>query len=789
MTERIQAFQTYINEMNDAGVRRTCFYPLAYESLVKTRGESIQMRRAKAQAHILDNSPLAVLPHELITGSASAFFPVNEEKLSVEAQQKKAAEILDNYLANRENRNKAKVAAGIRTFEDNFTTKKSRWALMSRVYHDASITYDELQSLIKTMEGRYAGQLEKYEIGRELERAFKLDYGKEVKAEIDGLPWFAANHLSLNYGKLMMEGFATRIAQIEALNAENPCEFYEAQLIVAKASSRFFTRYAAFVQSEAKKADPIRAEELSEMACMLDRLSTQPAQTFREGVQFVWMLHVMMTLQWGSALSFGRFDQYLWPLYRQDIDNGTITREFAKEILCCFWLKVNEPRMRTVQSLTLGGITPEGKDAVNALTLLCLEVVQDMRLPYPNVGARINQKNPDVYRDKVVESIRTGCGQPMLMADEVWIDNIKKLGYSDSYANDYYNMGCVEIMFPGKQPNWGITEPIAFPMLFEDVFRRWKGREDELDTFEKFKAAYFEIMKEQVDADYREAREKQADKAGKCYDPFASMMIDGCIESGKDMFQGGAELGAHWSFYAYGLGTATDAMTAIQKAVYEEKHLSLKELAGVLESNFQGNSTLRTLLEKYPHYGNDDDIADANAREILKTFDDMVFALNRPDDPEKYVSTLFGYFFHIYHGEITGATANGRLRGEPFSDSMGPSQGQDIAGPTAMLNSVLKLDHSKVNGGYALNVKVNPSMIKGEAGKRALGALLYAYLEDGGPQVQINYADVETLLNAKKDPKKYRNVIVRIGGYCEYFVNLDEALQDEIITRTIHELA
>lgn len=377
----------------------------------------------------------------------------------------------------------------------------------------------------------------------------------------------------------------------------------------------------------------------------------------------------------------------------------------------------------------------------------------------------------------------------MLMADEVWIDNIKKLGYSDSYANDYYNMGCVEIMFPGKQPNWGITEPIAFPMLFEDVFRRWKGREDELDTFEKFKAAYFEIMKEQVDADYREAREKQADKAGKCYDPFASMMIDGCIESGKDMFQGGAELGAHWSFYAYGLGTATDAMTAIQKAVYEEKHLSLKELAGVLESNFQGNSTLRTLLEKYPHYGNDDDIADANAREILKTFDDMVFALNRPDDPEKYVSTLFGYFFHIYHGEITGATANGRLRGEPFSDSMGPSQGQDIAGPTAMLNSVLKLDHSKVNGGYALNVKVNPSMIKGEAGKRALGALLYAYLEDGGPQVQINYADVETLLNAKKDPKKYRNVIVRIGGYCEYFVNLDEALQDEIITRTIHELA
>lgn len=788
MNERIQAFHNYIDEMNDAGVRRTCFYPLAYESLIQTRGESTQMRRAKAQAHILDNAPLAVLPHELIIGSASAFFPVNEKKLSQETQQRKAMEILDGYLANRENRNKAKVAVGIRTFEDNFTTKKSRWALMSRVYHDASITYDELQALIKNMEGRYAGRLEKYEIGRELERAFKLDYGKEVKAEIDGLPWFAANHLNLNYGKLIADGFGKRIADIEARNAGNPCEFYEAQLIVAKASSRFFARYAAFVRDEANKAEPARAEELSEIACMLDNLSTQPARTFREGVQMAWMLQVMMTLQWGSALSFGRFDQYLWPLYKQDMESGAISRDFAKEILCCFWLKVNEPRMRTVQSLTLGGVTPEGEDAVNELTLLCLEVVQEMRLPYPNVGARINQKNPDIYRDKVIESIRTGCGQPMLMADEVWIENIKKLGYSDFYANDYYNMGCVEIMFPGKQPNWGVTEPIAFPMIFEDVFRRWKGREDELDTFEKFKAAYFEIMKEQVDADYREALDKQADKAGKCYDPFASMMIDGCIESGKDMFQGGAELGAHWSFYAYGLGTATDAMTAIQKAVYDEKRISLKEMAAVLESNFENEGELRALLEKYPHYGNDNDTADANAREILKTFDDMVFALNRPDDPEKYVSTLFGYFFHIYHGEITGATANGRLRGEPFSDSMGPSQGQDVEGPTAMLNSVLKLDHSKVNGGYALNVKVNPSMIKGEAGKRALGSLLFAYLEDGGPQVQINYADVETLQKAKKDPKKYRNVIVRIGGYCEYFVNLDEALQDEIITRTIHEL-
>jgi formate C-acetyltransferase len=506
-------------------------------------------------------------------------------------------------------------------------------------------------------------------------------------------------------------------------------------------------------------------------------------------VQFTWMLHVIMSILWGSALSFGRFDQYLFPLYERDIASGAITRDEARELLSCLWLKVNEPRMRTVQSLTLGGVTPDGENAANALTELCLEVVRDMRLPYPNVGARINRKNPAWYLEKVIDSVRTGAGQPMLMADDVWIENLKKLGYPDEIANDYYNMGCVEIMIPGKQPNWGVTEPIAFPMLFEELFRRYRGREVELESFEKFRTAYQEVLKEHVEADYREAREKQADQPSKCYDPFASLLIDGCMESGRDMFQGGAELGAHWSFYAYGLGTAADAMMAVKRAVYDERRVTLSELARVLERNFEGGESLRSVLEGYPHYGNDADEVDEIARSILSAFDDQVFSLNSPAEKDKYVSTLFGYFFHIYHGEITGATANGRLKGEPFSDSMGPSQGRDESGPTAMLNSVLKLDHSYVTGGYALNLKINPSLIRGDAGGRALSALLYAYLESGGPQVQINFADAQTLRMAKLEPRKYRNVIVRIGGYCEYFVNLDSALQDEIITRTIHELA
>ncbi|MDR1253233.1 MAG: hypothetical protein LBK62_13900 [Treponema sp.] len=371
--------------------------------------------------------------------------------------------------------------------------------------------------------------------------------------------------------------------------------------------------------------------------------------------------------------------------------------------------------------------------------------------------------------------------------DEIWIAALNQLGYEGKYANDYYNMGCVEIMIPGKQPNWGVTDPIAFPMVFETVFNRFRRGDLALDSFSAFSGAYENALREALLADYEEARTKQADIPGKCYDPFASLMIDGCLEKGQDMFQGGSELGTHWSFYAYGLGTAADAMAAVKKLVYDEKRLSIQAMSEILERNFEGDEMYRLLMDaKAPKYGNDDDEADTLARDILSCFSSGVMELNKPEERDKYVSTLFGYFFHIYHGEITGATPNGRRRGETFSDSMGPSQGKDVKGPAKMLNSVLKLDHKEVTGGYALNLKLNRELVHSEAGKRALKGLLKGYLRDGGPQIQINFVDAESLRRAMEDPQGYRNLIVRIGGYCEYFVNLDRVLQEEIITRTIH---
>lgn len=793
ITKRIESMQVYINALNDAGPRRTSFYPLAYESLVTTRGESIQLRRAKAQAHILDHAPLAVHPWELIVGSMTDFSPVNEHRLSLDEQRVKARALMDGCRARKAAGAEAqRDRSTIKTFETEFTTRKSRWALMSRVYHDASITYQELQNLIEDMKKEYADcpDLEPYEFGRELERGFKIDYEKEVKAEIDSLPWFAANHLSLNYGRIVHTGFGSLIRDLEMRAAADPDnEYYTAALLVARSASRLIDRYAARVEQEASQAEPARRNELLTIAAILRKISVEPASSFREGVQLMWLLHIMASFLWGSALSFGRFDQYMCDLYEADLASGITTREEAEELLCCLWLKINEPCLRTVQSMTLGGVTPEGEDAANALTWLCLDVVEEMKLPYPNVGVRIHEKNPPELLRRVTKSISAGAGQPMIMTDSLWIENLKKLGYTDKYANDYYNMGCVEIMIPGKLQNWGVTEPIAFPMLFDRLFALIRAGEVQPASFEEFEAAYLNILREEIEVDHREALDKIADKPQRCFDPFASLMIDGCIERGKDMFQGGSELGTHWCFYAYGLGTAADAMAAVKKHVYEEQKLSITEMADVLAQDFKNAEPLRLCLEnKTPHYGNADPYVDELANHILTVFDDAVFAYNSSENPNKFVNTLFGYFFHIYHGEITGATPNGRHKGETLSDSMGPGQGKDVNGPTMLLNTILNLDHQHVTGGYALNVKINPELVHSDAGLHALELMLKAYISGQGPQIQFNFVDAETLKKAKAAPQNYRNLIVRIGGYCEYFVNLDQALQDEIITRTVHEL-
>ena len=797
MNKRIENLKTYIQDLNQ-GVREKNLYEYVGESLKQTEGEPVQIRRAKAFQNVMERTPQLVLPYELITGTMLGQCPLKKDVLSKEDQKKKAIETMEAYLDEK----KRNIAVDeivydeehIKSFEESFQSKKSRWSLMARVYQDSSVPYDDLQDLIAQMKEIYEPQgLEAYEVGRELERAFKIEYEGDNKKRFDDLPYFIGNHISLNYERIIKVGLAATRDRIQnlldACEDEKKKEYYQAALITANATIAFIHRYADTVRSlsEDTLITQVRSKELKRMADILDTIAENKASNFYEATQLMWMLHIIANIQGGSALSLARIDQYLYPFYKKDLEKGEITEEFAKDLLSCVWLKVNEPRMRTVESATLGGIDREGNDAANDLTRICLQVAADVKVPYPNIGLRINKKNPDWLYEESILTTASGAGQPMLLNDEIWIESLKKLGFSQEDANDYYNMGCVELEVPGKQPSYGVCEAIAFSVLIEEVMRKYKEGIYQIDTYEDYFEAYKKELDLAIEADYEEAVGKRNMMKDRCYDPYSSMLIDGCLESGTDMLQGGSELPTEWSVYAYGIGTAADSLYAVKKVVFEDKAMTLDHLNDVLDANFEGYEAERRLLADCgEHYGNDQSDVDEVANQVLDHFTKQVDSLNHRGMGDVFVSTLFGYFFHIYHGEIAKATPNGRKKGEPFSDSMGPSQGKDVNGPTRLLNSVLALDSGKITGAFALSFKMNSSFFSDETGRKAMKDLLKTYIEAGGPQIQVYTTNAEDLKDAMVNPDKHRDLIVRVGGYCEFFVDLDRTLQKEILSRTIY---
>ena len=289
---------------------------------------------------------------------------------------------------------------------------------------------------------------------------------------------------------------------------------------------------------------------------------------------------------------------------------------------------------------------------------------------------------------------------------------MKKLGYKDEDANNYYNMVCVEIMVPGKQPNWGVTEAIAFPVLIERIMHQWKYKKLEMKTFDDFMELYFREMDAAIEEDYQEAIEKRKTMKDQCYDPYSSLLIDGCLEHGKDLLQGGSECPMHWSVYAYGIGTAADSLCAMKKFIFDEERITMEQMYHALQNNFEGYEELRAAVQREcPSYGNGirevDDIADR----ILNHFTKTVMKLNQKIEKDKFVSTLFGYFFHIYHGEIAEATPDGRKKGEAFAPGANPMHNRDKSGAVASLLSVSKLPFMDAQDGISNTFSIIPGAL------------------------------------------------------------------------------
>ncbi len=617
-----------------------------------------------------------------------------------------------------------------------------------------------------------------------------------------------------------MEDFKRKIdRQMEALDYINDPEAYrkeqqlKAMKIAADAIITLGKRYSKLAAEMAEKeSDPGRKKELEKIAGVCNRVPAHAPRDFWEALQMYWFIHLGVTLELNLWDSFnpGRLDLNLYPFYKKDLEKGNLTRDMAKELLECFWIKFNnqpappkvgitEEQSATYQDFSLinvGGLTKDGNDAVNELSYLILDVLGEMELMMPSTCVQLSKKNPDAFLKKAIEVVRKGFGQPSFFNTDAIIMEFLRQGKSLEDARLGGPSGCVTISAFGKESttltgyiNWPKILEITLNNGIDPVTGKMVGIETgdprDFKTFDELFEAYRKQLGYFVDLKIKGNNIIERLYAEYMPSPFMSLLIDDCIEKGRDYHDGGPRYNSTY-IQGVGMGTITDSLAAIKYVVYDKKIITMEKLLRVLARNFEGEEKIRQLLlNQAPKYGNDDDYADSLARQVFETYFDILDG--RPNTKGgKYRVNLLPTTVHIYFGKVTGATPNGRRAGEPLSDGVSPSQGADRRGPTAAVKSVAKFDHVRT-GGTLLNQKFTPTLLKDEEGIDKLAHLVRTYFRYDGHHIQFNVISAETLREAQRNPEKYRDLIVRVAGYSDYFVNLGKDLQDEIIARTEHE--
>jgi formate C-acetyltransferase len=593
----------------------------------------------------------------------------------------------------------------------------------------------------------------------------------------------------------------------EAYNKEQELK---AMAIAADAVIRFAKRHAERAeQMAAAESNPARRAELEQIAAVCRRVPAHAPRDFREALQCYWFVHlgVITELNTWDSFSPGRLDQHLYPFYQEGLAGGTLHEEQARELLECFWLKFNNqpapPKVGVTAAesgtytdfcnINNGGLKPDGSDAVNDLTYLILEVVDEMRLLQPSSNLQLSKKNPDRFLKRGLEIVRQGWGQPSIFNADMVVEELLRQGKSIEDARQGGTSGCVETGAFGKEAyiltgyfNWVKVLEIA---LNNGVDPR-SGKKIGLETgdprsfisFEQVFDAYRRQLHYFVDVKVRGSNVIERLYAQEMPAPFLSLLIEDCIARGKDYHAGGPRYNTTY-IMGTGQGTCTDSLSAIKHHVFDRKNVTMAGLLEALGANFEGQEKTRLLLwNRTPKYGNDDDYADDILRALFDAFYDEVNGRKNTRGGlyrVNYLSTTC----HVYFGSVCGATPDGRKAFEPVSDGISPAQGADRKGPTAVIKSAAKLDHART-GGTLLNQKFTPSLLEGEEGIDKLAHLVRSYFRLDGHHIQFNVVTAETLRAAQADPDKHRDLIVRVAGYSDYFCDLTPALQDEIIART-----
>ena len=746
---------------------------------------SVPVRRALAFRHILENKELFIGDGELIVGERGPSPKATPTYPEICIHTMKDLEILH-----------------------------SRKRIPYLVDEETRIIYET------TIISFWMGRSQRDRIFREMTEEWKAAYEAGMFTEF--MEQRAPGHTALGdkiYTKGLLdlkEDIRKSIARLDFYNdpeAYDKREELKAMDIAADALVLYARRHAQRLLqlAEAEKNDN-RKRELLQMAEICRRVPAHAPRTFHEALQYYWLVHVGVITEVNPWDSFnpGRLDQHLYPFYRRGLESGTLREEEARELLQVFWIKFNNqpapPKVGVTAEesstytdfalINLGGVKEDGADAVNELSYLILDVVEEMRLVQPSSMIQVSKKNPDRFLARALKIIGTGFGQPSVFNTDAIVQELIRQGKSIEDARGGGASGCVESGAFGKEA-YILTGYFNLPKVLEVTLNNGidpltskrigvdTGDPASFQTFEQLFAAFRTQLRHFVDIKIRGNNIIDRLYAEYIPVPFLSLFIEDCIERGKDYHNGGARYNTSY-IQGVGLGTVTDAMTSLKHNVFDKLHVRMGDVLTALRTDFGEDGQLRhRFLNETPKYGNDNDYADDVMSQIFNMYYEAVDGRPNPRGGTHRIN-LLPTTVHIYFGSKVGALPDGRKALEPLSEGISPVQGADRKGPTAVLKSAAKLDHIRT-GGTLLNQKFTPQLLSDDEGIAKMRHLIRTYFKMDGHHIQFNVVTAETLRAAQRHPEKYRNLIVRVAGYSDYFVGLGVDLQNEIIKRTEHQ--
>ena len=751
----------------------------------EARGLSTQVARARAFQYILENKAVVFNAGELIVGERGHAPRATPTYPEITVHSRQDLDILDtrektSYAVDRETKD---------IYENEIIPFWGGRSIRDRIFMQVSDDWKEAFAagvFTEFMEQRAPGHTV---LDGKIYRKGMLDFKQDILRSLEALDL-------LNDP----EAFAKR----EELRAMD---------IAADALIRFGERHSEKARElAAEESDPLRKAELEKIAEVCERVPAHAPRDFREALQYYWFVHlgVITELNGWDSFNPGRLDQHLYPFYQKGLDEGTLNEGQARELLQAFWVKFNNqpapPKVGVTAEesgtytdfalINLGGVKEDGSDGVNDLSYLILDVIEEMRILQPSSMVQISKKNPDRFLKRALKIVKTGFGQPSIFNTDVIVQELMRQGKSVEDARNGGASGCVESGAFGKE-NYTLTGYFNLPKVLEITLHNGvdpltgkaigiaTGDPREFGSFEELMEAFRKQVRHFVDIKIEGNNIIERLYAEHIPAPFLSLLIDDCIARGKDYHDGGPRYNTTY-IQGVGLGSISDTLVSIKHNVFDRERLSMARLLDVLDKDFEDEEPLRQqLLNKTPKYGNDDDYADDVMREIFEVYYDAVNG--RPNTKGgAYRINLLPTTVHVYFGRMLGASADGRRAHQPLSEGISPVQGSDRHGPTAVVKSAAKIDHART-GGTLLNQKFNPQLLEDEEGIDNLTHLVRSYFSMDGHHIQMNVVTADTLRDAQQQPEKYRDLIVRVAGYSDYFCDLNPDLQNEIIRRTEHQ--